>query len=413
MDAAQAGGFAVREQSTQFQGSSFAGNAAGGALSSMFWNPAAVGQFNGINTESSYSVIFPNSDIHALPGSSLLGVPGISADSGNIGLDAVVPASYASMQLSPNLVLGLSLNAPFGLTTKPDNRFWAGYSQGTTSKIQTYNLQAALGYRVAPGLIIGAGIQAELIKGTLRKAVPFPAPPFSAASPDATVDADDIAYGFTAGVLWNPNRGTTVGLGFRSSINHDLDGNFDIAGVPLLAGVTANLKTPETVTLSLRQALTPQLTGLASVEWANWSRLQSLDVFCTTNTPPFCAPGALRDSIALGWHDSWFFSGGLEYALSPVATLRTGVAYEKSPIQNPEERTVRTPDSDRIWASIGASWKFSPNASLDFAYSHIFVKDASINRPEFRLLLWSPMSTRASTSSRSASSTSGAAATSL
>ena len=51
VSAVEAGGFAIREQSAHFQGSSFAGNAAGGALSSMFWNPAAVGQFNGFNTE--------------------------------------------------------------------------------------------------------------------------------------------------------------------------------------------------------------------------------------------------------------------------------------------------------------------------------------------------------------------------
>lgn len=36
LDTAGAGGFAIREQSAQFQGSSFAGNAAGGGLSSMF-----------------------------------------------------------------------------------------------------------------------------------------------------------------------------------------------------------------------------------------------------------------------------------------------------------------------------------------------------------------------------------------
>ena len=41
--AAVAGGLAVREQSTSSQGASFAGSAAGGDLSSMFWNPAAAG----------------------------------------------------------------------------------------------------------------------------------------------------------------------------------------------------------------------------------------------------------------------------------------------------------------------------------------------------------------------------------
>ncbi len=36
------------------QGMSFAGNAAGGALSSMFWNSAATASQDGLNTESSY-----------------------------------------------------------------------------------------------------------------------------------------------------------------------------------------------------------------------------------------------------------------------------------------------------------------------------------------------------------------------
>jgi long-chain fatty acid transport protein len=379
---AQAGGFAVREQSAQFQGSSFAGNAAGGALSSMFWNPAAVGQFNGINTESAYTLILPDSNMHALPGSTLLGL-GASAASGNIGIDALVPGSYASMQLSPSLVLGLSFNAPFGLTTKPENRAWAGLTQGTTSQIKTYNLQTALAYRVAPGLIIGAGVQAEMIEGKLMKGQPIAAP--LANWPNSALDADDIAVGFTAGVLWSPNPGTSIGLGFRSSINHDLEGSLSIPDLPLgSAGVTANLKTPETVTLSLRQALSRKLTGLATVEWANWSRLQSLDVYCTTtNASLGCAPGVLRDSLQLGWHDGWFFSGGLEYAMSPALTLRTGVAWEKSPVQNAEERSVRVPDSDRIWASVGASWKMSENISLDFGYSHIFVEDARIDRTEF------------------------------
>jgi long-chain fatty acid transport protein len=41
---ASAGGLADREQSTTFQGTSFAGDAAGGALSSTFWIPAALSE---------------------------------------------------------------------------------------------------------------------------------------------------------------------------------------------------------------------------------------------------------------------------------------------------------------------------------------------------------------------------------
>ena len=57
-------------------------------------------------------------------------------------------------------------------------------------------------------------------------------------------------------------------------------------------------------------------------------------------------------------------------------TLRAGAAYEKSPIQSAEGRTLRLPDSDRVWASIGASYKYSEWTTLDVAYSHLFVEDA-------------------------------------
>jgi long-chain fatty acid transport protein len=87
------------------------------------------------------------------------------------------------------------------------------------------------------------------------------------------------------------------------------------------------------------------------------------------------------------WHDGWFFSLGAEYAWSPALTLRGGVAYEISPIQNADERPARLPDSDRIWTSIGATYKWSEKISVDFAYTHLFAEDSSINRTDGGVLL--------------------------
>ena len=107
---AMAGGFAIREQSAEYQGMSFAGNAAGGGgLSAMFWNPAAVAQFDGIRTESHYSLIIPQSELTALAGSTLIAVPGL-ATSTDIGKSALVPGSYLSYRLNNWASLGFSLN---------------------------------------------------------------------------------------------------------------------------------------------------------------------------------------------------------------------------------------------------------------------------------------------------------------
>jgi long-chain fatty acid transport protein len=80
------------------------------------------------------------------------------------------------------------------------------------------------------------------------------------------------------------------------------------------------------------------------------------------------------------WHDGWFFALGAEYDLSPKVTLRTGVAYEISPIQNASERLLQLPDADRWWASLGGTYKWSDTMSFDFAYTHIFVEDADVDR---------------------------------
>ncbi len=116
----QAGGFAVREQSAYFLGSAFAGSAAGGDISSMFWNSAATATLPGFNTSSSYSPVIARSDVTATSGVFVAGAP-FAANSTDIGTNNVVPASYATYQINDRLYAGLGLNSPYGFITTPDN----------------------------------------------------------------------------------------------------------------------------------------------------------------------------------------------------------------------------------------------------------------------------------------------------
>jgi long-chain fatty acid transport protein len=373
-----AGGFAVREQSAEFQGMSFAGNAAGGGgLSGMFWNPAVAAEFNGVRSESHFSIIFPDSEINALPGTTLISVPGLDRSSGDIGETAVVPAGYLSYQLSQQLVLGASFNAPFGLSTKPDNRAWVGQTQARDTIVRTYNGQIALGYRLLPTLNIGGGVMIEYIDADLKSASGA-----APSSPDSSVRGNDTSVGWTAGITWQALPGTNIGVGYRSQIEHTLSGSALIDTTTRSVGVKAGVTLPETATISLRQALTPQLALLATAEWTKWSRLDKLDVVCQAREAALCPGGAgtLATTLPFNWHDSWFYSAGLEYAWNPGLTLRAGGAWERSPVQNPSERSPRVPDNDRIWGSVGATAKVNDTVSVDFAYTHIWVDDGQIDR---------------------------------
>jgi long-chain fatty acid transport protein len=61
-------------------------------------------------------------------------------------------------------------------------------------------------------------------------------------------------------------------------------------------------------------------------------------------------------------------------------TVRAGIAFEKSPITD-GVRTPRLPDNDRMWYSIGASYKPPQFKGLtfDLGYSFIDVKDTPVN----------------------------------
>src|SRR6188472_440595 len=110
---ANAGAFAIREQSTYGQGASFAGIAAGGSLSSMFWNPATMTQFYGLQGETVVSGVMPSAKHSPTTGSTLL--PAGFGGTDDVAKDALVPSGYSSWQFSPDMWLGLSTNSGFGL----------------------------------------------------------------------------------------------------------------------------------------------------------------------------------------------------------------------------------------------------------------------------------------------------------
>jgi long-chain fatty acid transport protein len=392
---ANAGGFAVREQSSQFQGTSWAGNAAGGALSSMFWNSAATATLDGTNSESVATIAIGDSQLHATSGLAVTGatpaqfppagVKALAPDSGNIGNEAFIPASYFNYQVNERLYLGLAMNSPFGFTTKASDVDWAGSPLGRTSKVFSIDINPTIAYKLTPDLTIGVGAQVEYIKVRLNSSpLPTLVPGANILSGRET-KGEDWSVGATAGLIWQPKPGTTIGLGYRSPVEVDADVTCKGSGFTTFqaqggsipaslarcdaAGSAAHTKftLPETVTLSARQDLSARLALLGTIEWTHHNRLQTVMIYNDTT-------GNAVDEIPLNFNDGWLYSLGAEYKYSPALTLRTGVAYERSPVSD-DHRFVFLPDTDRIWASGGATYKWSDRLSIDLAYSHVFFED--------------------------------------
>lgn len=362
---AQAGGFINQSQSTVFNGMGYAGYAAPGTSpSTMFLNPATLTEFRKLTTENNFSGVFPTTKI---TGTGALG----SKASGDIGQDALVPASYFVMPLNESLSAGLAINSPFGLTTKPDLP-WGGQTNSTTTKARTYTFTPSIAYRVNNEWSFGFGVQAQY----------FTASFMSGSVPNPVVDragftGNGWGFGITAGATWKPMPGTAIGLGYRSRIDQEIEGNYVTTG--LLAGlnnspIKGTLKLPDRLNLSLRQTISPEIDVLASVEWHNWSRIKEAGF---TGPLVAAAPTPLQ-AARFNYDDAWFFALGSEYKWTKDLTVRGGIAYEISPIKT-EVRSTRLPDNNRLWLSTGTSYQLNERFTLNASYSRVFVKDADID----------------------------------
>jgi long-chain fatty acid transport protein len=364
---ASAGGFGIREQSAYGQGTSFAGIAAGGALSSMYWNPATMTQVPGIQSESDVAGILGYA-AHTPEFGSALPFGGTA----NTALGAFVPSSYLSYQLSPNLWLGMAINAPFGLSMSIPDR-WAGRDFGAgPTNLHSYNATPSIAYRINDWISVGAGVQIQYATEVVTLGL-GPTPGLQ-----AVIKGNGWGYGFTAGATLTPTPTTTIGIGWRSFLDQKIDSTLSTTALlpaTTLGSVNTTVKAPDTVSLGIRQRLDPLWTIMATAEWSNWSRI---------GTSVWTTPGgvatinAVPVAFPFQYKDGWFFSGGAEYKWTDRLTVRGGIGYEISPVVD-QVRMPLVPDNDRFWASVGATWQVFKGLHFDLAYSHIWVRDPSIN----------------------------------
>ena len=89
--------------------------------------------------------------------------------------------------------------------------------------------------------------------------------------------------------------------------------------------------------------------------------------------------GDVPDSLTTeNWDDNWRYSVGANYTPNDRLILRGGLAYDETPIPDAKHRTPRIPGEDRFWVAFGAGYKLTDQATLDFGYAHLFVKDSKI-----------------------------------
>lgn len=395
--AAQAAGFQIQEQSVKSAGNANAGAAAiAEDASTVFYNPAGLTRLQR-QTEVGGHIILPQSEFNDQGSTNGVGgqVSGKRNDDG--GEEALVPNFYYANPFSERLSFGFGISALYGLATEYD-RDWIGRYHAVKSELFSVNINPALGYKINDQFSVGIGVSAQYLDADLTNALDFGTLGFLSGAPVTPssrefdgfteVTGDDWGFGFNLGVLYEPNPGTRIGLGFRSEIDHTLEGENELtvpdfavglAGPSRTRDASADATTPATVSLSGYHEINARWAIMADITWTEWSSFEELRIEFSDD--PFDPDP--RDSVQPEeWDDVFRYSIGVNYRYSDALTLRAGFAYDDSPVPRTELRTPRIPDNDRRWVSLGASYRPSDSFSFDVAYTHIFISDTPINDTE-------------------------------
>ena len=406
---ANAAAFQLAEVSTSGLGRAYAGEAAiADNASVVATNPALMSLFKtaqfstgGVYVDSRINM---NGNVDAsITGTGMAATKYGSVSERNVVPGAFVPNLYFVAPVNDKFALGAGMNVNFSLKSEYDDSYDAGIFGGKTD-LSAINLNLSGAYRVTEGLSLGLGVNAVYAKaqvernaGIITESVKIGQTTFNVGSPEeklipkyltskdkSVVSLQDRAawgFGWNAGVMYQFNEANRIGLAYHSKVDIDFT---DRTATSLEAGVIGAGKTgdltltlPDYLELSGFHQLTDKLAVHYSYKYTHWSRLTKLHASFEDGKKAF--------DKELQYSNNSRVALGASYDLYEKLTLRAGIAYDQAASRH--HRSAAIPDTDRTWYSLGATYKFTPNLSVDLGYAYLkgkkvhFKEVATIGKP--------------------------------
>ena len=407
--------FQLAEVSTSGLGMAYAGNAAVADNASVVANnPALMTKFK--RPEISAGGVLVDTDL------TVRGITsnGNQAYAGNVVPTAPIPNMYFVLPVNDDFSFGLGYNVNYGLKTKYPTDFAAG-SLGGNTELQAHNFNLSGAYKLGYGFSIGAGLnvvysKAEFIRhlgdnaeaGAARAKAGAAQARAAAAKANAAgltaqaqaltaaanqyqalgnllssykrstevarVSGDEWSLGWNAGLVYELNENHRWGLAYHSPVDVKFKGHYSngisaATGNAIVAFPTAGQEFPGKLTLNLPaywelsgfHKLTDRLAVQYSWKRTEWSRLKTLDAYGTKGEHYLHKQEDFSDASR--------YALGVSYDVSEPLTLRAGIAYDENASTN--HPSISIPDTNRMWYSVGATYRVTPALSVDAGYAFL------------------------------------------
>jgi long-chain fatty acid transport protein len=376
-NASEAGGLFLTEIGTEDVALAGAGWAARAQdASTLFKNPAGMSRLEGNQFQGGLQALYFQSG-----GFSGTNTPYGGNGGGNpVG---VVPGAsgFYVHSLSKDFKVGLGMLSNFGLSEKFGQGFVGRYYVKEAALVGITFAPVA-SYRVNEQFSIGGGpnIMVGYMKTTAN--INNLLPPGTG---DGQFEVKDttVGVGGEFGILYEPKKGTRVGVTYYSPIKLNfsdtptfsnlgtIGGNLQANGV-LNKRVDLGITVPQHVILSGYHELSDAWAIMGDFGWENWSKFGQVDVSVVSSTTTSLTTASKFD-------DTYHVGIGTQYRLNTEWLLNGGFAYDSSMVSN-ANRSIALPTAATYKFGLGADWLMNQKIKLGFSYELAYIGDMSISQ---------------------------------
>lgn len=365
-----AAGFMLTEQSASSLGRAYAGAGVDGSdISGVFYNPATMTLHPGTQIQAGFVAIGLDLDL------DYKGNGGTTENENGRANTQPIPFGYISHQATDNVWVGLAMTVPFGMGTEYDDN-WSLAELGISAQVLTFDFNPNVAWKISEKVSLGAGMSVQYASADLKMRDQVGQQGNMPLTVDGEIDADSWAWGFNVGMMWTPVDNLRFGLSYRSKVNHHAKGDFtvnnlrlgntaiaDHTGLGALWGkhdAAASLSTPAWLMATAAWDVNDLLSLYATFRWTDWSSFKVLDINYSV-----VGQGTKTKPVPNFWKDTYLVSLGADMRFYDWWTMRAGIGYETSAVDEARLRTAIIPDADRLWLALGSSFKVAKDFQLD------------------------------------------------
>jgi long-chain fatty acid transport protein len=270
---------------------------------------------------------------------------------------------FYSQRLSDTVYAGIGMYGNFGLGIDFGN--WSGERLINKSTMVGMTISPSIAWKLSDKVSVGFAPGINYGDLSLRRDVD---------GSDKKQHDTDWAMNYKLGLLMDLTDQTRMGIAWTSKTDYDfdIDGRARLPGGDHTLPLSAQVRAPQQIMLSLVHDINRQWSIMGDLGWQDWSQFGS----------PKISAGHRDVTHENRLQDSWHTALGVQYRPNDKWRINAGIAYDSTIYETQSDISLSLPTGDEWRFATGAQYQLTPSSNIGFAVEYLHMQSSKVQSPD-------------------------------